>query len=252
TSVIDVCLCRWAEAEDAVVRAQPLAEKAGDIRLVQECNQVRGVVTFFSGRFEEALEVFRRTREMTRRSGDAQVTRWAMLSEADTLIRLGRPEEALERYDEALPYLAEDSMETEFIWALGMMSLARLRTNDKQRAFEVAEQALTRITKSQPVAYWTQHGIAATAEVFLSLLETASGPPGAETTLAPHAVAACAALRRFARRFPMGVGQAHLWQGVAQWCSRRREHARRSWHQTIALSVRMGLPFEGARAHLEI
>ena len=252
TAVIDVCLCRWAEAEDAVVRAQPLAEKAGDIRLVQECNQVRGVVTFFSGRFEEALEVFHHTQEMTRRSGDAQVTRWAMLSEADTLLRLGRPEEALERYEEALPYLAKDSMETEFIWALGMMSLARLRTNDTQGAFEVAEQALTKITKSQPVAYWTQHGIAATAEVFLSLLETASGPPGTETTLAPHAAAACAALRRFARRFPMGVGQAHLWQGVAQWCSRRREHALRSWHHTIALSERMGLPFEGARAHLEI
>jgi hypothetical protein len=50
----------------------------------------------------------------------------------------------------------------------------------------------------------------------------------------------------------MGVAQAHLWQGVAQWWSRRREHALRTWHQTIALSERMGLPFEGARAHLEI
>ena len=252
TSVIDVCLCRWAEAEEAVVRAQPLAEKAGDIRLMQECNQVRGVVTFFSGRFEEALELFRRTREMTRRSGDAQVTRWALLSEADTLVRLGRPDEALERYDEALPYLAEDTMETEFIWALGMMSLARLRTNDKQHAFELADQALTRISKSQPVAYWTQHGIAATAEVFLSLLETSWAPRGTETNLAPRAAAACAALRRFARRFPMGVAQAHLWQGVTQWFSRRREHALRSWHHTVALSERMGLPFEGARAHLEI
>ena len=158
---------------------------------------------------------------MTRRSGDAQPTRWALLSEADTLVRLGRPDEALERYDEALPYLVEDSMETEFIWALGMMSLARLRTNDKQRAFELADQALIRIAKSQPVAYWTQHGIAATAEVLLSLLDASWGSRGTETKLAPRAAAACSALRRFARRFPMGVAQAHLWQGATQWFSRR-------------------------------
>jgi hypothetical protein len=103
------------------------------------------------------------------------------------------------------------------------------------------------------VAYWTQQGLAATAEVFLTLLEATSGSdPRGRSRLVPRARSACAGLRRYARRFPLGRAHAALWLGTWASLSGSPRRAIRLWRRAIETATRLDTPYEGGRAHLEI
>jgi eukaryotic-like serine/threonine-protein kinase len=133
-----------------------------------------------------------------------------------------------------------------------MKALALLRSGDAAGAYEMADRALWHVLTTKPVAYWTQHGTAATAEVFTSLLERNVSPSQPREAVAMRAKQAVDGLRRFARRFPLGRPHASLWRGAYEWTSGRRRRALRLWRDTIDLASRLQTPYERGRAHLEI
>ena len=245
--------CRWDEADAGLARALSTADDVGDLRLWAECHSQVGSVALYSGRFEHGLQRYREVQGLSRRSGDRQIECWALLGQADIHFRLGCFAEALALYEEAIGKLDANSMQSESIWAFGMSALTRLRTGDEAGAYDTADRALACVVRSTPVAYWTQQGTAATAEVFLTLLEavprTASD---AWSQLATRARTARRSLRQYARRFPLGVVQAALWDGLGAWLDGRRRRAMRLWRRGAEAAERLRIPYEGGRAHLEI
>lgn len=245
--------CRWDDAEAGLSRAIATADTLGDLRLWAECHAQMGAVALYRGRFEQGLRLYGEAQTLSRRSGDRQIDCWALLGQADGLFRLGRTVEALALYEEAVAKLDASSMQSESIWAFGMSALARLRTGDTGGACERADLALASIVRSTPVAYWTQQGTAATAEVFLTVLEAL--PEGAReqrARIAARSRSACRSLRRFARRFPLGVAPAALWGGLEAWLDGRHRRAMRRWRRAAGTADRLRLPYDAGRAHLEI
>lgn len=116
--------------------------------------------------------------QLCRRSGNRQAECWALFGTGDMLLRLGRPAEAVSYYDEGLAKIDERTTTADTIWGMGMRALASLRSGDHAGAFAFARRALAHILSTQPLGYWMQHGTAATAEVFLVLLESDMVPPG--------------------------------------------------------------------------
>src|SRR5207244_3799253 len=92
-----------------------------------------------------------------------------------------------------------------------------------------ASRAISFLAASQPVADWMQHGTAAVAEVLLTMREAGGpGPPGSRVELGRQARQAVRAMRRFARRFPVGGPHALLWRGLLPCPGRARAaHAHR-------------------------
>jgi tetratricopeptide (TPR) repeat protein len=245
--------CRWEEADRHIDRATEVAERVGDVRLWEECRCLTGAVSFFSGQFERGARVFREARRLSQRSGNKQVAGWALMGEADMLMRLGREEEALPLYEESLSQMDEDAVKTDALWGLGMRALARLRLGDEKGAYESARLALTHILGTRPTAYWIQHGTAATAEVFLTLLDREDGAGASpDSTLASCARRACVGVRRYAARFPLGRPHAQLWQGLAAHLNGRPRRALRHWRRSVELAERLRTPYELGRAHFEI
>jgi tetratricopeptide (TPR) repeat protein len=245
--------CRWDEAEGEVRRATRIAEEIGDLRLLAECSAQIGAVAFYSGTFERGHGQFREVQRLCVRSGNKQGECWGLLGEADCLVRMGRDEEALGLYEQAIGQLDEQADRSEVIWGLGMQALARLRVGDRRGAYESAEGVLSLILETRPVVYWLQHPTAATAEVFLSLLESKWGGGGDfQRRLAIRAKQACAAIRRYARRFPLGRPHALLWQGLNARLAGRRGPAMRLWRKSLGLAEALHTPYEQGRAHLEI
>ncbi len=251
--VLQLASCRWGDADAGLVRAAEIAERAGDLRLREESHAQIGGLTLYSGQFARSLDNFRAAHRFAHRSGNRQVECWGLLGEADVLVRLGREAEALPLYAAALAYVDENAMKTEAIWGFGMLALARLRSGDPQGAYEMADRALWHVLGTKPVAYWTQHGTAATAEVLSTLFESGWQPPGERSeVVATRARQAVAGLRRFARRFPLGRPHAQLWHGLQQWAGRRPARAHHAWQRALELAERLHTPYERGRAHLEI
>jgi hypothetical protein len=95
--------------------------------------------------------------------------------------------------------------------------------------------------------------MAAVAEVFLTLMENPVGLDHvSRARLSLSAKQICAALRRYARRFPLGEPPADLWEGTCAWLSGRPRKALRRWQRCILRGAELGLPYERGRAHLEI
>jgi len=251
--VLQLASCRWSDADAGLGRATEIAERVGDLRLREESQAQIGALTAFSGQFPRALDSFHAAYRCAHRSGNRQVECWSLLGEADVLVRLGREAEALPLYATALGQVDENAMKTEAIWVFGMLALARLRSGDPQGAYEMADRALWHVISTQPVAYWTQPGTAATAEVLTILVEQGWHPLGeSHDVVALRARKAVDGLRRFARRFPLGGPYAHLWHGLLQWSVRRHTRAYQLWQRAIDLSERLRTPYERGRAHLEI
>ncbi len=254
SAVVDLARCKWETADTKLERALLIAEKVGDLRLWEEACVVRAAVALYHGRYEDGLRFITEALQLSRRAEDRQVECWGLMGQGDILVRLGRAREALPLYTEGLSRLVDASvLRTEILWGHGMLALALLRIGDKVAAFQSAERALPHIVATRPIAYWTQHGTAATAEVFATLLEDSQGLDAeARSRLPTYTRQACKGVRRFAASFLFGRPHAYLWEGLRQWAEGRQARAFHAWRRTLRLGARLRTPYELARAHLEI
>jgi tetratricopeptide (TPR) repeat protein len=252
-AVVQMSKCDWAAAAESLRIADGLAAEVGDFRLREETAVIETARSIYTGRYQAGLDHIDLALRLARRASDSQIERWSIMGQADLYVRLGRPAEAIERYETGLERIGGKTMKTEIIWGYGMLALARLRTGDRLGAFTAASRSLELIMATQPVAYWMQHGMAATCEVLSTLLEDPHGlDDNARAQLRRFVKQACVGMRRYARRFPLGRPPADLWEGMQAWLDGHPRRALRRWQRCIRQAMELELPYERGRAHFEI
>jgi hypothetical protein len=92
---------------------------------------------------------------------------------------------------------------------------------------------------------YVMEGYAGVAGVYLTLCEQ----EGASERDREAAGRACAALRRYARVFPIAAPRSWLCRGRLDWVDGRRRRAQRAWQASLAEAARLGMPYEEALAH---
>jgi eukaryotic-like serine/threonine-protein kinase len=206
----------------------------------------------FQGRFESGVRAWADAHASCLRSGNLQIECWSLMGQADNLVRLGRDGEAVELYHEALERFAGSAHTTESIWVHGMLALASLRTGDDAAADRHAREALELLSSARPMAYWTQFGTAATYEVFLALAARMGDDALGRGGFLRKAERARAAMRDFARSFPMGRPFHLLLDGWYHWLRGHERRAMRCWSRCVTLAESLGTPYELGRACFEI
>src|SRR5262249_14025895 len=159
------------------------------------------IMARLQGQFDRTLALNREGHRMSIATANRQIESWSLMGQADALLRLGRAHEAATLYESSVEKIDERAMRSEAVLAYGMLALARLRIGDQPAASQCADRTLAPLLATTPVVYYTQTPPAATAEVFLSLLEV-EADEGRGKALTRSARRACLCLRRFARRFP--------------------------------------------------
>ena len=240
--------CDWTVGDAEIARAATLAEQVGDHRVWQEARSMQGMSALFQGRFAAGVAAWREAQLSAERSGNWQIECWALMGQADNLVRLGREHEAIALYERAIERFAGRARTTEEIWCSGMLALALLRSGDETAAERRAARALDLVSGVTTVAYWTQFGTAATAEVFLTLAER-SEP---HSPLRGKATDATRAMQRFARVFRLGRPFALLLRGRLDRLAGHVAAAERRWRSSGAWAERLGTPYELAGAHLAL
>jgi tetratricopeptide (TPR) repeat protein len=237
---------QWAEGRAALEEAVRLAEAIGDKRRWIE--SVCGLSTLLHYRGEYAERVRMGADVLytsARRQGDLQAEAWGLLDQIESLLPLGEIERAAPLLEKLAPFLEADIGRSEQVWGHGLTAAALLERGRHDDAYAAARRANAASAGLAPVAVYTFEGYAGAAEVLLALAGEAGAPAGARE----HARAACAALDRYARVFPIARPRALLCRGLLHDLTGHRGRARADLRRSLAAARALGMPFEEARAH---
>jgi class 3 adenylate cyclase/tetratricopeptide (TPR) repeat protein len=249
TSVYGIGTGRWEEIREALDEATEDFDRLGDRRLLGDTRTVQAMSGLYRGDFEFAIGLFSDVRAAGVRNENVQHQVWGHIGMAECRLRGGRSEQAAESLEEALALLEQNPDRAEQLRAHGLLAVARLRGGNRGGARESAAAAAILIRQFfSPTAHYLLEGYAGVAEVWLSLW--GSGDGSAEVRRAART--ACAALRKFARVFPIGKPRALLWTGLYEWQSGRPARARADWEKSLAAAQRLDMLFEQALAHSEL
>ena len=237
----------WRPAEDGFAREIGIAREVGDQRLLGDAMMCTVFAATYQGHFQRVVDLFRELNPWMVRTADAQLLCGGRIAEACAKVRLGQLDESLALLEEARPLADASAASHDDIRCYGVLALAAERAGDDARAKDAARRALAVISATRPVAYWTYDGIEAVVEAAMLMWE--------RDRTAENAKLASEALRgaeAYAAIFPIGKPFALLWRGLHHHVSGKPEKARDVWLRCVAEAYRLGMPYEEARAHLEI
>ena len=243
----------WAVAEAGFQRETDIARRVGDQRMLGDAMMCLVFAGTYRARFARVVEMFHELDVWMRRTQDAQLLCGGRVADANARLRLGKTAEALALCCEAQPLADAGAASHDVIRCHGVLALCAVRAGDARLARQAAERALTVIQATRPVAYWTHDGITAVAEAALTLWEQSmSGPPEERAALARLAERACRGADAYAAVFPIGKPFALLWGGLSAHLAGHAEKAQKTWERCLVEAARLGMPYEQARAHLEL
>jgi tetratricopeptide (TPR) repeat protein len=237
----------WEPARTGFDRVIEIARSVGDQRGLGDALMCRLFGAVFHGQLVRAAELADEAVAWARRVGDAQLRDGIPVFQAWLSLRQGDPARALALGAEVRPAIDAGNVSHDIICGYGIEALARVRAGDPAGARREMDLVLGRTLSTRPVAYWTLAGIAAAAEAALSLWAW-SQADGDRV----RALSACRAANTYASIFPIGLPFAALWEGVFARLDGDPGRARRALQRAIAEAERLDMPYERARAFLEL
>jgi serine/threonine protein kinase/tetratricopeptide (TPR) repeat protein len=243
-------MTRFAAAEAGFQREIDIARRIGDQRLLGDAMICAIFAANYQGQFKRAAEMFREVEAWTRKTGDPQAQTAGPIAGAMARLRLGDVDRALALCQGARPFVDASPAVHDDIRCYGVLSLAALRSGDARLAREAAERVLAIVQSTRPVAYWTHDGMVSVTEATLALWEASK--PADRAALERMAKQAVRGMEAFAKVFPIGEPFALLFRGLYEQLAGRAGAARKAWERCLAAAVRLRMPYDEGRAHLEI
>lgn len=241
---------RWASAKEANQRALDRIGEVGDYNLEAEVWQTRSAIHICEGDLSAAERAWRRTRELAERNGNPQVMCWSLLDEVET--RIGRDEtgSAAEVLEAALAVPTAETDGSSAIEKHYATALVRAAQGRREEAVRAADAVVEMVAGRLPTAFHWVDFCAGAVEVYLHLLEQTPAPDGAH--LERSAARGARLVRRISRQFGNVRPRAWLLQGMVEWQRGRPDRAFKHWRRADEVAIRMDMPFERARARLEL
>jgi DNA-binding SARP family transcriptional activator/predicted ATPase len=243
----------WAALDEGLPRALEVGRGARLHRMVDQAILLGGVCRYLTGRFEEAAAMAEEARAAGRDRRDPQVQLWGLLVLAESGLRTDPGDPALAGIVEEAESLLAGGVPTidvvRFHVAAARFHLAGGRTADAWRSIRAAAALGGPEPSFHPYTIEAHAGV---PEVCLALLEQ-DEPPGVDPAeLRATATAGLRRLQRYGRAFPMARPRGRLAAGGWYRLEGRRRQAARSWARAVQAAERLAMPYELARAHLEL
>lgn len=249
-AVHDLYIANWRDCEAWLAESIEISEALGDGRVREEAGAIQAKIWHYQGLFSQSAGGWAAVHELATLRNSEQTRSWGLLGQGENFVRMGRGVEAVALFERAMPWVKNTALETEVVWAKGMMSLACLRAGDLARARQLADETLKLVHWKRPVAYWMQQSIAAMCETYYELWQNAA--PADKPALLKELKKAANGVRAFAGVFPFGIGFGHFWHAMALQACGKPSEALVSLQTCLSESTRLGLQFETGLAHREL
>jgi class 3 adenylate cyclase/tetratricopeptide (TPR) repeat protein len=246
TSAYHTSVGNWMTSREALYEGLEVAQRLGDQRRWGELAIAVAQLMYYQGQFDRLPDWAAEMHRMASHADDPQRQAHVILARAWFLMPQGRMDLAIQELQAATRLLAGRGSRADEILTYGVLALANLRRHDKEQARLAAQRAASLIAQSRPAAAYILEGYAGVAEVYLDLW--IAGDP----TAARPARQARAALRRFARAFPVARPRAWLYEGLAAHHVGHQRRALRAWTKSLKTAERLVMPYEQGRGHYEL
>jgi eukaryotic-like serine/threonine-protein kinase len=244
---------RWEEVAAWAEQARGLASAARDSRQFEQgCSMLVNSLDYQGG-FRRGVEISHELELSARRRQAVQTLYWGPMLRARCLVRLGRAAEAIHELEQVLPWYQSHASSVEATIVYGTLALALLHSGQRERALELAASGLAHMRGIKPVNSLLLSGVRILAEVYLMEWERALDAQAAGAQeLERSAGEACRLLRAFSRAFALAQPLSLLYSGHQAWLSGRTEAALRTWQRCTERAAELAMPYEEARARLEL
>lgn len=238
-------IAQFRRSEANLAQALEIAERLRDKRHTGDCLTLLAHIAFLRGEFAASAAQSAELVELGRRDDNPTLLVWGLFLSASNALRLGKIDEALRLANEA----TEQADAGARIYAAGTLALARWHSGDQAGAAALANDVSALIQKSRgaPAAYNVHAGYVACAEVALLNLSLSRSADRVHATRQ-----ACQHLRAYARLFPLGRPAASFYAGLLAAGEGRLGEAQRLWRKSADQAERYNMPYERARALLEL
>lgn len=246
TGLYDIGIGNWPRAQDSHTLAMSIARSLGDRRRADECFGLLLVAAHYQGDFARALGMSEESHMSAHKRGDAQFEIVGRIGQAENLLVQDRTREAIDILREAPALLVKAPDITQEMKVHVLCAIAHFRAGDLSHALECARAGFEMVERRPPMATHALGAYSGLAELYLSLWENG------DAAYAKLAGRACAALRAFARTFPVGQPRSLLLDGNRLWMLGRKRRAVHAWSRSLDKAEHLGMPYEEGLAHLEI
>ncbi len=247
---------RWEDCERAAGEAERIFARLGERQLRRSMVAVLANAAELRGDLARSWELSSSLMAMAEDSGDQLNACWAAGGLATVAIRQGRIEVAREQAETALRVARTIGESVSRLSNSGLLALIAVESGELETARALVEQgaALLADLPRFATAHHLLYGLDTFSEAILLLWEREAPEPGSAAWKA-HAGRAALALSRmkgYARSFSIGVPAAANRRALWHWLHGRHAKAIAAWQQSIAAAERMRIPYEAAKAHLEL
>jgi hypothetical protein len=238
---------RWAEMSTELDHVRTVARQIGFSRRWEEATSQFSTARFLNGRFEDAAALNDELSSTIERA-DPQSKCWAVVREAELHLVRGDPTSALDAARQGERWCEQGLGFAEWIYTLGPLALAYLRTGDRAAARAAADRCAEWMRKGSAPVFYNIFAYAAVAEVYLAL-SAETDDPGARRKLGDHARRAVRRLRLTGRAMAIAAPRAYLWRGIlAARLDGRPLQAQRLFNDSLLRARRLGLAHDEAMA----
>ena len=237
----------WPRASESIERVQDLAGEIGEERRVEDALENFMMQAYLQGEIHESLSIADGLVERAEQRGVELLLAYGLVSRTYALSEIGRIEEAVHDLDmlqdlqERDPHFMDQALIDD---RHGLRALVELRAGRLQRAVELADQVLARVS-GPPSNFSAIAAYAAPAEVYLSVWRAQGF---ADRVLRKNARKSMKRLNSYARVFPIGRPRLLLWQGVHDQLRGKAKRARRNVEASLATARELGMRLDEARA----
>jgi class 3 adenylate cyclase/tetratricopeptide (TPR) repeat protein len=243
----------WGAAKAANSEALRRVQELGDYNVEAEIWVIRATVSICEGHFAAAPEAWQRARALAERNGNAQILCWSLLDEVDTLLGRGETENAARVLEAALAVPTAGSDGSSTIDKQRATAVTRLRQGRFPEAVAAADEVVEMVTRQPPTGYHWVDFCASAVEVYLCILESGGEYASARRPeLERRARRGCKALAGLSRIFGNVRPRTWLLRGLLHRQLDQPTHALKAFQKAERIAVEKDMPFERARALLEI
>jgi hypothetical protein len=241
-AVVHLQAARWAETEKCLARVREMSRLMGFSRRWEEATTQFSTARLLAGRFDEADRLNHELLGTVERA-DPQSQCWAVVRQAELFLLHGRLADAVRSAREGEHWCRAGLQRDEWVYALGPLALALLRSDDLRGARDAADRCAEWIDKGSAPIFYNVFAYAAVVEVYFALWRRAAGNERA--FLLAAARRAVRRLGSIARAMPIAAPRAQLWRGLeAIHCGAGARRARRFFQASLERAERLDMSYD--------
>jgi hypothetical protein len=241
----------WEHTRSLGDRAASLLDEIGDRHEAEVALTIASHGFFYSGAVDEADERVAAVLATATKRSNRQHVGWGRFLRARTELLRGNPEDALAMARSAHLLIRDLPDTLSNVMLEGTLALAAAHAHAPDDVRAACDRLLGRLARRErPATGQCLDGLGAASDALLCLLEAGGGD--ADGTLEQDAARAFAALRRFARLFPIAVPAAQRSRARLLHLRGRHAAAQRAWRHSARAAQRLAMPLDEARVALDL